>query len=450
MVFLTLSIAAITSVLAFMLSPINALIVLIAVRIWYPPYMTVSVGSIDFSVSRIAIIALFANILLRTNLIGKFKLIALDKAVLLYFAAQIVSGLMTTPVSQLIENRAGAFMDLAMPYFAVRIIVTDKEKYMQMLKAFMIMTVGLACIGLYQCIGGYNPYTELRRYHAWTSFHNILPKKRLGLYRASVSFSVHIMFGLFFAMIGPICAGLYYQIRKDRYLYIIGMAMFLLGLFTSLSSGPALAAMLAIGFIGFYNYRKHWKKLAIALLVVCLGVEMLSNRHFYDVLGSFTLSPETAYYRSRLIDVAVFEGGMSNHWLTGYGFVDPGWCYKIDGREETDIVNHFLFVLCRFGILGLIPFIFIIIKAFERLRKAFRKALVKKDKWLVWCLMGSMYGLTCSMFTVALFGQTSTIFYVILGMCGVMPTIIHKSNYDILMNESVHRQTAKYTESHQV
>jgi hypothetical protein len=41
-------------------------------------------------------------------------------------------------------------------------------------------------------------------------------------------------------------------------------------------------------------------------------VEIISNRHFYDVFGDFTVNPVTAWYRSRLIDVALFEGGMSD------------------------------------------------------------------------------------------------------------------------------------------
>lgn len=442
----TLAIAAVLSLLAFVLSPMNALIVFIAARIWYPPYLTVPMGTIDFSVSRIVTIALFANILLRTRLVSKFRLITLDKVVLVYFAAQIIAGFMTTPISQLIENRAGAFLDLAMPYFAVRLIVINKKRYITLLKVFVTMAVVLASVGVYQCIGGYNPYTILRRYHAWTSFHNILPKQRLGLYRASVCFSVHIMYGLFFAITGPICAGLYYHIKGNRQLYVIAMCMFFVGLFTSLSSGPALAALLAIGFIGLYNYRQHWKKVALLAMLLCLGVEILSNRHFYDVLGGFTLNPETAYYRSRLITVALFEGGMKNHWLAGYGFVDPGWCFMIDGREETDIVNHYLYVLCRFGIIGLIPFIAILVQAFKRLKLAFAVTRTHEDRWLVWCLLGTMYGIACSLVTVALFGQTSTIFYIILAMCGVMPTIINKSNYQLMMRQEEYDLTSQSME----
>lgn len=51
------------------------------------------------------------------------------------------------------------------------------------------------------------------------------------------------------------------------------------------------------------------------------------NRHFYNVIGGFTINPATAWHRTRLIEVVLFEGGVSDHWLTGFGWSDP-WVRK--------------------------------------------------------------------------------------------------------------------------
>ena len=89
---------------------------------------------------------------------------------------------------------------------------------------------------------------------------------------------------------------------------------------------------------------------------MCACVEIISNRHFYDVISRFTFSGSSAWYRSRLIEVALFQGGMSGHWLTGYGWgVDPGWGAIIYGRPRSDIINQYLLVLCKYGLVGLVP-----------------------------------------------------------------------------------------------
>jgi O-antigen ligase len=205
-----------------------------------------------------------------------------------------------------------------------------------------------------------------------------------------------------------------------------------LGVFSSMSSGPMLAAMLAIVFIAFYRFRRYWKIVVAVVILMCGSIEIISSRHFYDILGRFTLSPATAWYRSKLIDVALFQGGMSGHWLTGYGFADPGWSAKIDNRNHTDVVNHYLLILCRYGVMGLIPFIALIILAFNAIIKAFQMSILEEDRWLIWCLAGALFGLLVAMLTVSLFGPPISVLFILLGFCGGMPQIIKQTNYQQL------------------
>ncbi|GAJ20755.1 unnamed protein product, partial [marine sediment metagenome] len=173
----------------------------------------------------------------------------------------------------------------------------------------------------------------------------------------------------------------------------VGVGLMVVGIFSSMSSGPMLAAILSILFIVFYRWRKYWKPVAIIIIVMCGSVEVISNRHFYDILGGFTLVPATAWYRSKLIDVALFEGGMSGHWLTGYGlFVDPGWGPLIDGRDHTDAVNHYVLILARYGLIGLVPFLVMCTMAVKRLIDAYKASIYDSDKWLVWCLSAGLFG----------------------------------------------------------
>jgi len=163
-----------------------------------------------------------------------------------------------------------------------------------------------------------------------------------------------------------------------------------------------------------------------AAVVMCLTVEVASNRHFYDVLGRFTFNPGTAWYRSRLFEMAFFEGGMSGHWLAGYGQADPGWGPKIDYRDFTDIVNHYVLVLVRYGLIGLVPFIVLLVAVLKRLIDSFRMRISQEETWIAWCVLASLFGLLGGLFSVSLFGQPIVVFYMIMGFAVTMPNILGK------------------------
>lgn len=430
----TLGVALAASALALWLSPIRGLIVYLAVLAWYPSYLTVKMGTIDFSACRIVILAVYANIFLRTALVKQFKLIWLDKLVVLYFVCQILAGSTTTPIMMLIENRAGAVFDMVLPYFAIRITVTNKEAYLSLLKGILLIGAPLAIVGLYECLTGHNVFGFLHKYHAWRPGREYLATARRGFFRAEGTFNVSIMLGLFFAILGPPCAGLWRNIKEHKTLVYLGIGLMGVGVFSSMSSGPMMAALLAIGFIAFYRYKKYWKIAATTIVLMCGIVEIISNRHFYDVLGGFTLNPRTAWYRSKLINVALFEGGMSGHWLTGYGFFDPRWCDIIDGRDHTDVVNHYIRVLCNYGLVGLLPFIAIIASVLRNIINAYKKSVSEADRWLIWCLSATLFGIFPAMVTASLNGQPRTVFYMILACCGAMPIIMQKESYNLLLD----------------
>lgn len=423
----TIGIAMAASALVFFLPPIYSLVVYIAALAWYPQYLSVPVGTIDFTLRRIAILAIFANLFLRTDLPGRFKFIWLDKLVIIYFAAQLLAGATTAQsLMAFLENRGGAVFDMVLPYFAVRMIIRNKQQYLALLKGILIIAGPLAIIGFYQSLTGRNPVGFLREYGAWRAS-SYVPLSRLGFFRADVVFSHSIMFGLFFAMFGPVCAGILRIAKEYKTLCLIGLGLMGVGVFSSMSSGPMLAGLLSILFIAFFRYRRYCKMGLAMVILMCVAVEIISNRHFYDILGDFTLNPATAWYRSKLIDVALFEGGMSGHWLTGFGYaVEPGWSSKIDGRDHTDLVNQYLLILSFYGLVGFVPFLAMNVAVVKRLVTAYKASTLDSDKWLIWCLSAGLFGLWSAFMSVSLFGQPTTVYYMIIGFAGVMPAMVNQ------------------------
>jgi len=435
----TILIGAAAVVMVFLLSPLRGLIVFIAALAWYPSFLAVPIGTIDITVSRMVILAFFVKLLLQGRLTRQLRLEKIDKLIIVYFMAEVLAGATTAnSIGQFLENRSGAMFDMLLPYFAVRLAVRNKQEYLSLLKAILVIAVPLAAFGLWQCLTGNNPFGFLWKYYAWAADTSFTPMHRSGFFRANVVFPHPIMYGLFFAMFGPVCMSLLRQPRPKRPTYYAGLAAMGVGVFASMSGGPMFASMLALSFILFYRYRKFWRLAVGSVVAMCLILEVVSNRHFYDVIGPFTFSASTAWYRSRLIEVAFFEGGMSGHWLTGYGQADPGWGPRIDFREFTDIVNHYILILARYGLVGLIPFIVVLVAVFKKLIEALRMSVSEEDRWLAWCVLAAMFGILGSFFTVSLFGQPVVVFYMIMGFGAIMPHIVAGRNYRLARKKPAH------------
>lgn len=429
---LTIVVAILTSVLVLFVRPVYALILYVACFVYYPTFLAVPLGTIDFTVRRVVIMALLVRAVADARLVGRFRWLWPDKAILVYFALQIFAGAMNgAPLGRVLENRAGAAFDMVLPYFVTRLIITEKRQYVTLLKGILVLAAPVALAGLYQSMTGRNIAGVFEQYYAWSEGKQFTPISRLGFYRANVTFSHSIMFGLFFSMFGPVCLGLLKQGRKHKNLYIAGLLMMGVGIFSSMSSGPLLGVVAALGFMSLYRYRGYWRQILVATAVIICLIEIASNRHFHHVVGRFTLSGETAWYRSRLIDVALFEGGMSGHWVVGFPYgMDPGWCYKIDGRNHTDIVNEYISVLYQFGLVGLIPFLVLLVGAIVKLIESLKSCVTEPDRWLVWCLMSALFGTLMAVNSVSLFDQPTTIFYMILGLCGATAEMTRKASLE--------------------
>ncbi len=426
---LTGLVAAIGCIFVVFGSPLVGLIAYTFILIGYPYDLTIQLGTVDFTASRIVMMLLFTSLFLRPNTLHSFRMEPIDWCIILFLVCQVVS---TTLVSRnlmnTLINRSGMAFDLTLPYFAVRMIIKTKEDYIKYAKLLLAASIPLALLGLQQAITGYSMYSSLSQYAAWGDIGD-RQDMRFGFYRANVSFPVHILYGLYFVMAASICAGIFKFLKSNRQLYITGVCVLGIGVFASMSSGPMLGAIVLISFLLFFRFRQFWKPIVGIGVIFCLGVELLSNRHFYDVLGDFTLDSSTAWYRSMLIEVAIFRNGMGGHWLFGYGLeVDPGWGRLIDGRGHTDMVNHFLLILSRFGLVGFVPFLGILFFGVQNLIQAFLKSRTVSVQWMVWCVAGGLVTLLVVFFRVSLFGQPRTVFYMILALCGSMPALVRTAN----------------------
>lgn len=396
----------------------NAVAVYFFSMILYPN-VAIHLGPLNFPVSRFVILALLLAIRIRKYDLD-FTFTRGDKFMLLFFVGQIISGMFTSSdrVNFLI-NRFGRSLDIFIPYFVIRITAYDWDELKAITKSMVVGACVLGLFAIYESVTG----TNLLQFGSPRPF--IEP--RMGMTRAMVTFGHPIYLGTFLGSVLSIAIGYYYLIRTgkgkiSKYVLLV----ILLGAVASFSSGGFMAVLLSIVFMIFYNYRRHWKTIRTLILISILLIELISNRHFYNVIDRFTFSPQTAWYRTRLIEVALFEGGMTGFWIFGHGMVDPGWNHKIDGRAHTDLVNHFLLILVRFGLVGFIPYMGVIVTAIRNLLETGSRVLHDKERFFLWGFGGALFSVLMTMNSVSLFGQANTFIYIILAICMTIPLKIDK------------------------
>ena len=75
----------------FFLSPLFGLLAYMGVLVWYPSYLTFSVGGVDFTVSRFVILMLYVRLFLQSNVLSRFRFLFVDKLIIVYFLCQITA-----------------------------------------------------------------------------------------------------------------------------------------------------------------------------------------------------------------------------------------------------------------------------------------------------------------------------------------------------------------------
>jgi hypothetical protein len=443
---ITVAVSILFSSLALILPAPYSLAIYVAALVSYPNYVKMDVAGLDFTVLRVVILA----VLLRGIIASSAKPLrfqTLDWLVALVFGAELAAGMMTSPsFMDFMINRAGATFDMMLPYIAVRLIIRSRQHLKKFLFASLLFMIPTALLGVYQSLTGFNPYAPLESLVYW----NVKPSeygKRFNLTRANVVFAHPIIFGLVYAMFIPLFVGLRKTFKGYSWLWMAGVGIILLGVLSSVSSGTYLAVMIFTAFLIGYRFRRYWKPVVAVCILGLLIVDIISNRNWYHVLSDFTLNSRTSWYRGRLVEVAISEGGMSGHWVAGYGYgQEPGWGARIDGRSYTDMVNHYLLVLSRSGLIGFIPFVLMNIWVVEHLNRAWKRAPSEADRYIVWGLSAAFFALALSSFSVSLEGPPSTVYFLMIGLAGTLPEMMPPRRRRVLPSPGRKRIIARQVE----
>jgi hypothetical protein len=419
-------------VVGLMLKPGAAVGVLAASMLLYPEYLRIPMGLSEMSVPRLVAIAMFFRLLA----IGRFGNLSLRSTDFLIVAswiwvvfAQIVAGAVFTDLA----THIGRVFDTVLMYFVARASIRSIDDVRSSLLPLGLAAVTMGMLGAIEAATQYSPYATLERFRGWTWI-NKVPEFRMGFLRSKASTSHSIYFGMSMLVISGFAWGMT-RLNQRRFLNLQIFFMGCLGVFASLSSGP-LSGLVVFGILCIFQRFTNLIKPALVLLVLAIfATELLSNRHFYDVIDRFTFSAGTAYYRGRLIEVGLSR--WQEYWLVGVGSNWPHhWGLLVDGRKHVDVVNHFLLLAIYAGFVNPILYISCHFTGIRLSVLAYKQANSDAEKRLLFGWTAALIALDVASFSVGLFGPVMLLTHLLLGSIVSVSIAIDGNSDQNLLDES--------------
>jgi hypothetical protein len=224
------------------------------------------------------------------------------------------------------------------------------------------------------------------------------------------------MFGWFFALLVGLGTTLFWQKRK-LFPWVIPWALLPVGIITSIAGGPMMLTALSMAIIGLFPLRGLWKPACWALLILLVVMGAVSNRNPLEILANAGFDPTSTWYRVGLQKYTL-SGGMSGHWIAGYGDI-PG-----EYAHFHDLCIHWIWLVVVHGLMGAVGFYAWMAACAWQLWRAKEKCVGLEDEWLVWSLLAVWIASVMSMFVVSLFGEMYFIYHMFLGLMANAPIMV--------------------------
>ena len=409
----TIGVTAFFGLLVLILRPSIAMgFVVMSMMVW-PEFLRIPVGLAAMSAPRIVAIIL----ILRLLFMGRHKMVNLfwvDKLVIISWVWIILATLLLDSDASHVYQMIGRFFDTVLMYFIARFTFTSSEDVKGFVVPLSITVLFMAYVGVQESITAKSIYQFFDSYRIGEYELSDDDKFRYGFMRAMASTSVSIYFGM--AMM--VLAGFSWSVRGYARNGFIARIIFfagVVGTLSSMSSGPWLGVIILI-FFNLFEMRPGFIKPSLGfVLFLSLLVELASNRHFYNLIDYVALNPATAWYRTRLLEVA-FDN-LNEFWLVGVGSDMPHhWGAQLDGRVFIDVVNHFLMIGLYGGLPAMFMYIATHVGALKRASRAWRGSTDPKRRHLLFGLCTTLLALDFSSMSVGLFGPVLLLSYILLGM----------------------------------
>ncbi|MBL4666557.1 MAG: hypothetical protein JKY04_04205 [Sneathiella sp.] len=412
MIGITTLIGLFFSFLSLMTRPGFSLGLLIMVLLVWPEYLRIPLGIMQMSAPRLVAVFLLIKFLIngrqRSMTFGR-----VDTYIGILWLWIIFANILAGAEFSEITSKIGYGFDTVLMYMVARLAIQEKRD-LKDLALPLALTALLMCVaGVVETTTSYSPYRGLDSFRPWQWFVKT-DEFRLGFLRAKASTSVHIYFGMSMMMI----TGILWSLRSDKRIRTLckyAALLAALAALSSMSSGPWLALIILVVCNAYIFKPALIKPTLIPFGFLAVFLELASNRHFYNLIDYLALSSHTAWYRTRLLEVAANQ--WHEFWLVGVGGNWPHhWGALLDSRLHIDVVNHFLIVGLYGGFPAMILYVAAHLRALKQIRRCRTQSKDEAQRVIIFGLGATLVALDVSSMSVGLFGPPLLLSNILLGL----------------------------------
>jgi hypothetical protein len=301
----------------------------------------------------------------------------------------------------------GTAIDVTGGYTLARICISTQEDILFYLKTYAFIMIPFAVEMLIEqskhfCIFSYvgAPVTSYIRN---------------GRYRAYGTFSP-IISGTFGAIGAILTIPLAIISSKSKVTYFIAVFAGVVITFAGATSGAIMTLFYGLIALGCWYIRFQMKYIRIAAVFMIIILSLFMKAPIWyliakisDVLGG------TGYHRAKIIDQAIRYFG--EWWLCGISKTGYWMPYEL-GDGNADITNQFLMQGVNGGIVPMILYILIVVRAFKFIGIGMKNAQVlsNKEQLIIWGLGCTLFGHVATFFNVSYYNGFRVLFNIHLAV----------------------------------
>jgi hypothetical protein len=351
---------------------------------------------------RILILFGWARLVLRSEYHG-IRLNILDKVMILWTVAGIISYTFLWETWQAFINRLGVSFDTLGSYFLIRCLVRDFHDIIYTIKALAVICVPLAIAMLIERATGRNAFAVFGGVPEFTLI-------RDGRLRCQGAFAHPILAGTFGASLLPLFLSLWWQGKGSKMFAIIGGIAVSTITFTSSSSGPIMTYAAGLAGLSLWPLRHHMRLMRWGMAYFVIALHLLMQAPVWALLARVTVvGGSTGYHRYYLFDE--FIKHFNEWWLWGLKST-AHW-----GNHLFDVTNQFVRIGVDGGLVTLSLFIILIVLCYKSLGQTlWFSGIERRERLLIWTLGASLFAHVASFWGVSYFDQIIIALYILLAM----------------------------------
>jgi hypothetical protein len=370
----------------------------------------VNVGVFHFTAIRIVLLAGLIRVMAR----GEWRYIRfnrLDGILVACNCAIAVISILRVGTLEQVVYQVGSLYNIFLSYIVFRCLVRDERDFREVVRKLAPLIVPLALLVLIESLTNHNLFSVFGDVDASSMIRN-------GHVRSQGPFHSPVTTGAFGMTFAMLYGSVLFAGERTRFA-VVGLVASLLIMICAGSSGPLLGFVFGLLAFACWPLRRHTRALRWGLFLLVVGLSLVMKAPVWFILARASdLAGGGGYHRAYLIDQ--FVNHFDSWWLLGTSDTHDWFPYQLVGSGQADITNAFVWAGVSGGLVGLILFVALVVRCFQRIGMAMKSrrgnepATVK----MFWGIGSTLVASIGVLFSITYFDQMGVIWYFLLACIG--------------------------------